>query len=238
MVWSLAQTGGRGRRGRVWESAPGNLYCSVLLRPEMPLGRMALCSFLAAVALVDAVRGMGPALDVRCKWPNDVLCGGRKIAGILLEAGEGAGEGAGGGAREGGGTRAPWLVLGMGVNIAHAPEIPGLLYPAGCLREMGCDVPAGELLAALCARLDDWIGRWRNEGFAPVREAWLERAAGVGAEIRVRLERETVTGVFSGLDEDGALLLRLADGERKRVLAGDVFFAASLTSGAAPERRG
>lgn len=216
VVWALSQTGGRGRRGRAWEGFPGNLYCSVLLRPDVPLRQMALLSFLAAVALADAVHDLAPTMELRCKWPNDVLCRGRKVAGILLET-EGA--------------VAPWLVLGMGVNVAAAPDPATLMYPASCLAAEGCGASAGEVLGALCHRLHGWLDRWRREGFAPVRAAWLDRAGGVGEAMTVRLERESLMGTFDGLDDDGALLLRLADGGRQRVMAGDVFFGSKADQG-------
>jgi BirA family transcriptional regulator, biotin operon repressor / biotin---[acetyl-CoA-carboxylase] ligase len=215
MVWGLEQTAGRGRRGRGWHSPPGNLYVSIVLRPGKPAAQAALIGFVAAVALADALADLGVAGDhLQLKWPNDVLVDRAKVAGILIEASAAFGQ-------------APdWLVLGMGVNIAHAPE--GTPYPAATLRAVGLATLTVEaLLEALAGRLARWYGRWQAEGFMPVRAAWLKRAVGLGEPIEVRLERQTLQGRFAALEEDGALTLELPEGERRRVTVGDVFFRAS-----------
>jgi BirA family transcriptional regulator, biotin operon repressor / biotin---[acetyl-CoA-carboxylase] ligase len=212
MVWGLEQTAGRGRRGRGWHSPPGNLYVSIVLRPGKPAGQAALIGFVAAVALADALGDVGLAGDrLRLKWPNDVLVDRAKVAGILIETSAALGQ-------------APdWLVLGMGVNIAHAPE--GTPYPAATLRAVGlATLTVQAVLEALAGRLAEWYGRWQADGFAPVRAAWLKRAVGLGEPIEVRLERQTLQGRFGALEEDGALTLELPEGERRRVTVGDVFF--------------
>lgn len=212
MVWGLEQTAGRGRRGRGWHSPPGNLYVSIVLRPGKPAPQAALIGFVAAVALADALRDLGLADNrLRLKWPNDVLVDRAKVAGILIETSAAVG-------------RMPdWLVLGMGVNLAHAPaDTP---YPAMTLRRAGLATLTVEaLLEALAGRLAEWYGRWQSAGFEPVRAAWLKRAVGLGEPIEVRLERQTLQGRFLALEEDGALTLELAEGERRRVTVGDVFF--------------
>lgn len=212
MVWGLEQTAGRGRRGRGWHSPPGNLYVSVVLRPGKPAPQSALIGFVAAVALAAALADVGLAESrLQLKWPNDVLVDRAKVAGILIETSAAIGQ-------------APdWLVLGMGVNLAHAPE--NTPYPALTLREAGLATLTVEaLLEALAGCLAEWYGRWLAEGFAPVRAAWLKRAIGLGEPIEVRLERQTLQGRFAALEEDGALLLELPEGERRRVTVGDVFF--------------
>jgi BirA family biotin operon repressor/biotin-[acetyl-CoA-carboxylase] ligase len=212
LVWGLEQTAGRGRRGRGWHSPPGNLYMSALLRPGKPAAQSALIGFVAAVALADALQDLGLASDrLRLKWPNDVLVDKAKVAGILVETAAVAGE------------IPPWLVLGMGVNLAHAPE--NTRYPAITLRAAGlAKVTVEGLLGALAGRLAEWYGRWQAEGFAPVRAAWLKRATGLGEPIEVRLDQESLQGRFVALEEDGALSLELPQGERRRVTVGDVFF--------------
>jgi BirA family transcriptional regulator, biotin operon repressor / biotin---[acetyl-CoA-carboxylase] ligase len=210
LIWALAQSAGRGRRGRPWVSEPGNLYMSVLLRPDRPAAAAAQLGFAAALAVGDAAALALPAgADLALKWPNDVLVGGRKISGILLES-QAAGEG-----------RVQWLVIGMGVNLATFPE--GAEYPATCLVDAGAaDVTVEAMLAAIAMRLHYWYERWRVAGFAPLREAWLARVRGLGEPIRVRLPGGDTHGRFAGLDEDGALLLE--DGPtRRRIAAGDVF---------------
>ena len=206
VVTANEQTSGRGRRGRTWVSPPGNLHCSTLLA----IGRLAEAAqlgFVAAIALVDALGGLCPGAEFRCKWPNDVLVDGAKVAGMLLEP---AGEG--------------WLVLGLGVDVASAPPADQVAYAAASLAGLGYHGDAGAVLAAFCAALGPWVARWRTEGFAPVRLAWLERCRGLGQPIVVRLEGDTVTGLFAGLDADGALLLDQAALGVRRLLAGDVFF--------------
>ncbi|HEY7688869.1 MAG TPA: biotin--[acetyl-CoA-carboxylase] ligase [Dongiaceae bacterium] len=219
MVWGLEQTAGRGRRGRGWHSPPGNLYVSTILRPGKPAAEAALLGFVAAVALADALVDLGlPEDRLRLKWPNDVLVDRAKAAGILIETSAAMGQ-------------APaWLVLGMGVNLVHAPaDTP---YPAITLRQAGLATLTVEgLLEALAGRLAEWYGRWQAAGFAPVREAWLRRAVGLGEPIEVRLERETLQGRFAALEEDGALILEQPAGGRRRVTVGDVFFRGTERGG-------
>lgn len=211
------QTAGRGRMGRTWDSPPGNLHCSLLLRPGCWPEAAANLSFAAALAVRDAVAGMlSPANELRFKWPNDVLLDGRKLAGILLES-------------EISGGALQWLVVGVGVNVARHPA--EAMYPATSLAAAGCAASLEAVRDAYfdCFRL--WYGRWRAEGFAPLRAAWLAGAAALGREIEVRAGAETLRGVFSDLDSEGALMLETPAGRRK-VTAGDVFLAASGRAGA------
>ncbi len=209
VVSAREQSQGRGRRGRSWVSPAGNLHCSVVLAIPGALGQAAQLGFAAAVALVDALSAVVPAGDFRCKWPNDVWAGNAKIAGMLLEP---AGAG--------------WLVLGLGVNVVAAPPIEAVERPAVALADLGYGGDAQAVLAAFCDHFGGWVGRWRGEGMAPIREAWIHRARGLGQAIIVRLEQETVSGQFAGLDGDGALLLDQAALGVRRIMAGDVFFPA------------
>ncbi|HEV8680248.1 MAG TPA: biotin--[acetyl-CoA-carboxylase] ligase [Stellaceae bacterium] len=213
LVWAREQTAGRGRRGRVWHSPPGNFYLSFVLRPAVPATRAAQLGFVTALGLGDALIDLaGHRLDLRYKWPNDLLVGGKKIAGILLES-ETAVTG-----------DVEFVVVGVGVNTAEAPE--NVEYPATSLAAEGVSgVTASAMLTAFARRFDRWDRRWQRFGFAPVRAAWMERAAGLGDDIRVRLGSATLTGRFADLGGDGALVLDAADG-RRRIAAGDVFPAA------------
>jgi BirA family biotin operon repressor/biotin-[acetyl-CoA-carboxylase] ligase len=202
LVWAREQTAGRGRRGRTWDSPLGNLYCSVVLRPG-PSKETAQLSFAAAVALAEALADAG-GLMARVKWPNDLMIGGRKIAGILLE------KAAGGNA----------VVAGTGVNVSSCPE------GATCLANIGSSAGVTDVLAAYAPALERWIAIWETEGFAPVRASWLARAAGVGSPIEVRLAAETLSGTFEALDDDGALVLS-GGGLRRRITAGDVFLSSA-----------
>lgn len=213
VVWARRQTAGRGRHGRTWESPEGNLYCSLLLRPDAPPAEAAQFSFVAALALAEVLDGvLAAGSNLAFKWPNDVLLEGRKVAGILLESS---------GSRDG---RLDWLVIGCGLNVRHFPEnVAG--YPATSLLAAGVEeVEAGDLLGAFVGAFARWRVQWQREGLSVVRETWLARAAQIGNEIAVRLPGSELRGRFTGLDQSGALLLDLPDGSRRTVTAGDVFF--------------
>jgi BirA family transcriptional regulator, biotin operon repressor / biotin---[acetyl-CoA-carboxylase] ligase len=211
-LWVLAatQTAGRGRRGRAWESPPGNLYASLLLIDPASAAVAPQLAFVAGLAVRDACAALAPTLAdaLRLKWPNDLLCGGAKIAGIMIE-GEAVADGIG-------------AVIGIGVNCRHHPD--AVEYPATDFAAQGDPIAAPALLDALrrtmAARLDEWD---RGEGFAAIRSAWLARAAGLGQAMRARLPDREVRGVFEAIDEAGRLILRLADGRREVVTAGEVF---------------
>ncbi len=200
-VWAREQTGGRGRRGRRWASPAGNLYCSTVLRPDCPARRAAELGFVAALAVADLVRD-GRA--VRVKWPNDVLVEGGKVAGILPESSIGQG------------GHVEHVVLGIGVNVAVAPDLPEMRYAGAVLG--GTVEAAVEGLAAGLAR---WLGVWRKSSFETIRAAWLDRAGPLGAPVDVRLGEELVRGAFAGMDREGALLLQTPAGPR-RIVAGEL----------------
>jgi BirA family transcriptional regulator, biotin operon repressor / biotin---[acetyl-CoA-carboxylase] ligase len=213
VILAREQTGGRGRQGRAWASPPGNVYSSFVLRPGVPAARAAELGFVAALAVAETVATLAPpGVAVTCKWPNDVLASGRKIAGILPEASLAAD------------GRIDHLVIGIGLNVAHHPG--DTAWPATSLRALGAAAEADEAAAALVGALGRWRALWEREGFAPVRAAWLARAAGLGADIRVRLGAGDLVGRFAGLDEKGALLLDRGAGGISRVAAGDVLLSA------------
>ena len=213
VVWAERQTQGRGRRGRDWVSQPGNLFASVVFRPQVSPARAAELSFVAALAVADAVDALNPGgAPAACKWPNDVLANGGKIAGVLLES-------------EAGGLGktdvVDWVVVGVGVNLAGHPA--DVERPAASLAS---PVPPGEALERLLKALDQRYQQWREEGFAVIRGGWSARAVGGGLPIRVRLAHETIDGIFHGIDNDGVLLLDVGQGlPLRRITAGDVFFA-------------
>jgi BirA family transcriptional regulator, biotin operon repressor / biotin---[acetyl-CoA-carboxylase] ligase len=214
LVWAGEQTAGRGRRGRLWLSPPGNLYVSIVMRPAAAPARAAQLGFVAALALAESVGALcGTALDIRCKWPNDILVAGRKLAGILLES-EITDD-----------RTVDFVVIGAGANLASQPN--DVEYPATSLAEQGFpEVDPAQLLQAFIRGFDRWARIWREEGFAPIRAAWLARAAGLGTEIRVRLERSTLFGRFLDLDEGGSLVIETGQGHR-RISAGEVFPASA-----------
>jgi BirA family transcriptional regulator, biotin operon repressor / biotin---[acetyl-CoA-carboxylase] ligase len=212
VIWADIQTKGRGRRGRTWVSPQGNLYCSTILRPNKAPQEAAQISLLAAVALGEALCALLPeTISVRHKWPNDVLVDGGKIAGILLES-------SGGGA----GRPVDWLVLGCGVNVVSHPK--DTLYPATHMTAHDPSVTVAAVLTNFVTRLMVWRDEWNQNGMTPIRQAWLDRAMGLGDVITVRSATGETTGRFLDLDDDGALMLERSDGVIIRIAAGDVFF--------------
>jgi BirA family biotin operon repressor/biotin-[acetyl-CoA-carboxylase] ligase len=213
VVLAAEQVRGRGRHGRAWASPRGNLYASLLLRPDCALAEAAQLSLVASLALAEALLGLAPPdADVRVKWPNDVLVRGAKVAGLLLESAAGAHE------------RVAWVVVGSGVNLASAPADTS--YPATALRYQGFPpVTPGDVLERYLGALDPWLERWRVGRFAAVRAAWLALGSGIGDRVRLRLPREEVAGRFLDVTEQGALLVA-EDGDRRRqITAGELLFA-------------
>ena len=217
-VWVMSheQTAGRGRRGRDWAMPPGNFAASLALRPSGSPGQAALLSFVAALALDDALRAAcGPQARLALKWPNDVLLNGGKVAGILLES-----------AGRAGGVDA--LAVGIGVNLAATPDAaalePGAWAPVSVLGETGLIVAPEDFLDLLAPAFDHWHRQLRDYGFAPIRTAWLARAAKLGETITARTGRETISGRFDGIDDDGALMLTLPGGATRVIAAADVHF--------------
>ncbi len=215
LVWAGEQLEGRGRQGRNWSSPPGNLYLSLILRPDCTAAEAAQIGFVAALGLGGGVGSVAPPMiEVRYKWPNDVLFNRRKGAGILLES------------RLDPSGELDWLILGMGVNVTSFPE--DTAFPATSLQFEGAppEVDATALLEAFARHFLTWINRWLEDGFAPIREAWLLHAYGLGETVEVRLPNETLSGRFRDLDDGGALLLELSDGPVRPIAAGDVFIGA------------
>lgn len=212
-VWITAavQTAGRGRRGRAWSTQRGNLAATLLTRTDRPPAEAAQLSFVAALAACDlADTCLGPGV-ARLKWPNDVLVQGRKAVGILVESGTRA---------EGG----LWVAVGIGVNLVHAPQ--DVERPAVAIADhmTGSPPTPAAALEVLAASFERWGSLWTAEGFAAISSGWTERATGLGQRCEARLPHRTVSGIAEGLDNDGALRLRLDDGALERITAGDVFF--------------
>jgi BirA family biotin operon repressor/biotin-[acetyl-CoA-carboxylase] ligase len=210
-LWVTAkrQTAGRGRRGRAGVSEPGNLYASLLLSDPSPPERFPELSFVAALALHDAIGGRIPGLASRLvlKWPNDLLIDRNKFAGILIE-GEGAS-----------------VAIGIGVNCVHHPDHTDT--PATDLATAGVRTSPESLFGPLTAAMTSRLAQWnRGAGFAATRADWLNRAAGVGKPVQVKSGEAELSGHFESIDDTGRLVLRLADGTMQTVAAGDVFLTA------------
>ena len=205
-LWLRAerQTGGRGRQGREWHSPPGNLYASTLvrLRPgDPPAPTLAL---VAAVALHEVASVFAGEAEIEIKWPNDLLVAGAKLSGILLE------------------RLGDSVVVGFGVNLADHPDETA--RPATSFGALGAAPDPARFLEALAESFARWLGRWRDEGLAPIRLRWLAAAHPRGTALSTHTASGAwVEGLFDGLDESGALRLRLADGSSQVIHAGDVF---------------
>jgi BirA family biotin operon repressor/biotin-[acetyl-CoA-carboxylase] ligase len=207
-ITAQSQSAGRGRRGNVWASPPGNLYATLLLSEPSPPEFAPQLSFVAALALHDAIASCAPQVGplLKVKWPNDLLLGGAKLAGILIE-----------------GENEPRFVvaIGLGVNCAAHPD--GTPYPATDLAAAGALVTPGQMFDALAAAMQVRLTQWqRGADFAGIRADWLKRAAGLGQDIWVRLPERELSGRFQGLDDAGRLLV-MEQGGIATITAGEVF---------------
>lgn len=214
-AWILArrQEAGRGRRGRAWTDPVGNFAATLVLRPDGGATQAAQFSFVAALALYDALRLLcGPNLNIALKWPNDVLLNGGKLSGILLES-------------SGAGGQVAALAIGIGVNLANIPDVveQQATRPVSLQGETGQHITPDELLNALAPAFDHWQRQMRDYGFAPIREAWLARAARLGETIVARTANIQREGRFDGIDDSGALLLTTAKG-REAIPAAEIYF--------------
>lgn len=216
-VWvaARAQTDGRGRRGRPWETARGNLAASFALVTKAPPETAATLGFVAGLALEQGLREVAASLSPRTarpelKWPNDVIVDGQKLAGILLEA-DRLGE-----------DRLA-VVIGIGVNVVSAPD--DLPYPAVSLAARGDSTTAEELFQALAENFVTWLDTWNEgAGLAAIRKAWMARAAGLGGQVEVDLGARVIRGRFESIDDRGRLVVRAPTGVATAVSAGDVYF--------------
>lgn len=212
VVLAEAQTSGRGRLGRRWESPAGvNIYCSVLLKPKIPPHKAPQLTFLTAVAVAETLRELC-GLDARVKWPNDVLVGGRKIAGLLNELSAET-------------EQIHSLILGVGINVNMTGEqFPDdLRYPATSVQiETGKPQLRLPLVKQLLQRIDSHYAEFLAQGFAPLRRRWERLFDLLDRQVEVDLGNRVISGVVGGLEPDGALKLFLPDGSVERVLAGDV----------------
>lgn len=231
-IVSKKQESGRGRRGRAWETPEGNLAATLLVITGQDLRLAATLGFVAGLSLADALDAVVPkggisvGLDgagegrnrFELKWPNDVIASGAKLAGILLES-----------AALDRGRFA--VAVGIGVNVVtHPRDLP---YPATSLQALGANCDAETLFLALS---DAWAQNARlwdgGHGLSAVRNRWLERAAGLGGEVAVRIDGNVVRGTFETIDEDCRFVIRDDKGSVLTIAAGDVHFGAVASAGA------
>src|ERR1700712_5124305 len=221
-IWFVTseQTAGRGRRHRAWIAPRGNLASSVLEVIDVSPSSAATLGFAAGLALEAALQKLSIEASLRSagsddmkfslKWPNDVLAGRKKLAGILLEA-------------EAVADNRLAVVVGIGTNVVAAPE--GTPTPATSLAALGVQIGAQELFGALSDCWTEFRGIWDDgRGFGEIRSLWLERAHGLGQPVAIRTGDAAVEGTFDTIDDTGCLIVRTADGRRVPISAGDVYF--------------
>lgn len=206
------QTAGRGRHGRAWMSPPGNLYLSVVLRPPPPAARWTLLPLLCGVAVAEAI-GETTGVLTEVKWPNDVLVGGRKLAGILVESGSA-------------GAALDAVVAGIGVNLVSVPAgLPADVRATvtSLAAETGRMPAVADVAAAVLARMAGWYGALRREGGAPLVTAWRARSvAWWGRVVEARSGEHVIRGTAVDVDPSGALVLEQEGGARVLIHSGDV----------------
>jgi BirA family transcriptional regulator, biotin operon repressor / biotin---[acetyl-CoA-carboxylase] ligase len=228
-IWFVTseQTAGRGRRHRPWIAPRGNLASSVLEVIEVPPAVAATLGFAAGLALEAALQRVSVEASLRSagsdhmkyslKWPNDVLAGRQKLAGILLEAEAVADNGLA-------------VVVGIGTNVVAAPE--GTPTPATSLAALGVHIGAEDLFGALSDTWAEFRGIWDlGRGFGEIRRLWLERAAGLGQRVAIHTGGSTVEGTFDSIDDSGCLVVRTSGGRRVPISAGDVYFGSAASAG-------
>jgi BirA family transcriptional regulator, biotin operon repressor / biotin---[acetyl-CoA-carboxylase] ligase len=230
-IWLVTseQTAGRGRRHRPWIAPRGNLASSILELIDVSPAVAATLGFAAGLALEQALRQVSveaslmsagsDCMKFLLKWPNDVLCGQSKLAGILLEA-------------EAVADHRLAVVVGIGTNVVAAPE--GMATPATSLAAQGVDVSAEQLFGALSDAWAEYRGIWDDgRGFGEIRRKWLERAAGLGQSVSIQSGASTVSGRFDTIDDGGCLIVATSDGKRVAISAGEVYFGSAASAGGA-----
>jgi BirA family biotin operon repressor/biotin-[acetyl-CoA-carboxylase] ligase len=212
VVVARSQTAGRGRYGKDWDSPYGNLYVSILLKPEISIDKIHEFVFVSCVALGEALKYIFPLdnMDIKYKWPNDIYLNGKKLAGILLESSLNASK-----------NSPDWVVIGVGLNINSFPDLNN--KATSLVAEGYNDVTSDLLLDRFMTSFKAWKILWENKGFAYVREAWLEKAYALGGEISFHKQGKLILGIFEGLDLEGNIKLRDKDGNTHIISSGEVF---------------
>lgn len=221
-LWIQAhrQTAARGSRGRQWTSYEGNLFASLLFNPTAPTAKLGQITFVAALAVHDAlvqqIEAEGINAKIELKWPNDVLLQSSKVCGILLES------------HEISGIRI--VIIGIGLNCFSHPQ--ETTYPATSLQQHRIKGTARDMLNKIAPLMDHWLKIWEcGNGFKPIRDAWMTRAKGVGSPIAVKLQDSEYTGIFEDIDDVGRLVLRKRDGSTELISAADIFFLNAAQTG-------
>jgi BirA family transcriptional regulator, biotin operon repressor / biotin---[acetyl-CoA-carboxylase] ligase len=209
-LWIVArsQVGGRGRSGRQWASPPGNLYSSYLMTSSLAAPQLTQLSLVAGLAVHEAVDRMLPGRQIALKWPNDVLVEGAKVSGVLIESQPVLG------------NHATSVVIGIGLNLAHHPTIPGRSTIS--LSALGAEIPPERAFLFVAKAVNAWFAVWsEGTGFSAIREAWLRRSLNIGSRMSVWAAAQRLQGYFAGLADDGAMVLALDEGGERRITFGD-----------------
>lgn len=205
IILSNSQTAGRGRQNRSWSSPSGNLYFSLILRPNVAAEKISELSFVAITALQIAVKKLSKNL-VQNKWPNDLLIDEKKVAGLLLES-------------KISGKNCEFAILGIGLNIESNPD--NVIFPAGNLKDFGIKISKEEMLKNFLDEFEKIYQNWLDFGFAGIRKLWLQNAFHLKEKITVKPQGQQLEGIFEDLDMEGNLLLKI-DGEITKISAADV----------------
>ncbi len=202
LITAKEQSNGRGRMGRVWQSFIGNLFFSQLFKSKAPLW---VLTYISSLSVCESIQKLCRGLEVKIKWPNDVLVNGGKISGILIESGNN-----------------DTAVVGIGVNLQLSPESKDILYPTTNLRDLGFDISREDFLQCYLTIFDNYYNTFITDGFTKIRHQWLSCSYKLNEEILVSQGNKKQKGIFKGIDENGCLLLKQEDNTLK-ISAGDVF---------------
>ncbi len=212
VIWAESQTGGRGRYGRIWNSELGNLYMSILLQSDEFLHEQSQLSFVASLSVYEAIKTMveeqNIALNMRLKWPNDILIDSAKVSGILLESIKY--------------NNSQYLVIGIGINVNDAPVLQDRKTTSLCEVNLGSSVIG--VLDSVMNSFMTYYDLWRNEGFLKIRELWLERSYRPGEMITFSDGANVIEGSFIDIDANGSIRLKLSSGQIYTNNSGEVFF--------------
>lgn len=211
VIWAKEQTDGKGRAGREWQSLPGNLFVSMLLRPGCDLEAITQLSFVAALAAYHTIEDVLPEdAEISLKWPNDILINNKKVAGILMESFQVPGD------------DERWVAVGLGMNIESSPG--DVRFPATSLKEEGVEIISAKIVLSRYVHcFIENYNTWSRRGFSSIRRQWTQAAWGLKQQVRLSLPNEEIQGEFRGIDADGGLILQLSAKERCTIHAGDMF---------------
>jgi BirA family biotin operon repressor/biotin-[acetyl-CoA-carboxylase] ligase len=212
VILASKQSKGRGRKGKEWISDEGNLYLSLILRPYGKSYTFCQLSFITALALYDAIsilsKDSQKPIDLKLKWPNDILVNNAKISGILLES-----------ARH---TNKEYIIIGVGVNVKVAPEEIGQ-KTASLEQICGSRIDVNDVLGLFMSNFHKYYRRWQMDGFAQLRRLWLSRAHKIGEIVTIAHDNLRVSGAFKDINNQGAIRLKLASGQISIMHEGSIY---------------